>query len=248
MPMDNKVLNDEGSFFMNIIFLKCCTFEGRVITHGGRFLWQWFSGQRQETLLSFLQSSRKKSCTFVERHRNFLSENLFGREIPIDNQCTWDTASNLPEILGRIYMGFRILAFCALAAIERDDFTLATDEEEDIDNNDTTAKIQTFKTQKLIDYANIKKGSDQRMHVLRKVEFIWPWGPHEVLLSGSFVDWSTKLKMFRSKNAFHIALMLPKGHHEFKFFVDNRWCLSNSKEYRKCKGSVNDERNYIHVN
>lgn len=51
----------------------------------------------------------------------------------------------------------------------------------------------------------------------------WENGGQQVLLSGSFNDWKTKIPMNYSHGEFTAILELPEGEHEYKFNVDGRW-------------------------
>ncbi|XP_068753327.1 5'-AMP-activated protein kinase subunit beta-2-like [Montipora capricornis] len=53
--------------------------------------------------------------------------------------------------------------------------------------------------------------------------FMWENGGREVLLSGSFNDWKTRIPMSQSQGEFSAIIELPEGEHEYKFCVDGRW-------------------------
>lgn len=53
--------------------------------------------------------------------------------------------------------------------------------------------------------------------------FTWENGGREVLLSGSFNDWKTRIPMNLSQGEFSTIIELPEGEHEYKFCVDGRW-------------------------
>lgn len=50
----------------------------------------------------------------------------------------------------------------------------------------------------------------------------------EVLLTGSFFDWGSPVKLQRSENTnlFHITLSLPTGIHYYKYIVDGIWTIN----------------------
>ncbi|XP_031569036.1 5'-AMP-activated protein kinase subunit beta-1-like [Actinia tenebrosa] len=53
--------------------------------------------------------------------------------------------------------------------------------------------------------------------------FTWLNGGREILLSGSFNEWKTRIPMNYSHNEFTAIIELPEGEHEYKFCVDGRW-------------------------
>jgi 1,4-alpha-glucan branching enzyme len=51
----------------------------------------------------------------------------------------------------------------------------------------------------------------------------------EVYIVGSFNDWDPEKKMMieDEDGKYSATLMLPKGRHEYKFIIDNEWCIDN---------------------
>ncbi|XP_025105998.1 5'-AMP-activated protein kinase subunit beta-2-like isoform X2 [Pomacea canaliculata] len=56
--------------------------------------------------------------------------------------------------------------------------------------------------------------------------FKWEGGGKEVLLSGSFNGWKTKIPLVKSHGDFYTIVDLPEGEHEYKFLVDGQWTLA----------------------
>ncbi|KXJ27495.1 5'-AMP-activated protein kinase subunit beta-2 [Exaiptasia diaphana] len=53
--------------------------------------------------------------------------------------------------------------------------------------------------------------------------FQWVNGGQNILLSGSFNEWKTRIPMTYSHNEFTAIIELPEGEHEYKFCVDGKW-------------------------
>ncbi|KAK3747751.1 hypothetical protein QZH41_000508 [Actinostola sp. cb2023] len=53
--------------------------------------------------------------------------------------------------------------------------------------------------------------------------FQWVNGGQDILLSGSFNEWKTRIPMNYSQHEFTAIIELPEGEHEYKFCVDGKW-------------------------
>lgn len=50
----------------------------------------------------------------------------------------------------------------------------------------------------------------------------------DVFVAGTFNNWNPKknrLERHENDGAYHVALLLPKGRHEYKFVVNDVWCV-----------------------
>jgi 5'-AMP-activated protein kinase regulatory beta subunit len=59
-----------------------------------------------------------------------------------------------------------------------------------------------------------------------KIPFVfrWEYGGSDVQVCGSFTNWKTKIPLNRSFHGdFSTIIDLPRGVHEYKFFVDGKW-------------------------
>jgi len=73
----------------------------------------------------------------------------------------------------------------------------------------------------------------------------WKHGGEEVYVSGSYDNWTNKLRLNRSTEDFVAIVELPEGKHEYKFLVDNEWKIDpNEPKVESGKGSLN---NYLEV-
>ncbi|EZG78270.1 carbohydrate-binding module family 48 protein [Gregarina niphandrodes] len=69
--------------------------------------------------------------------------------------------------------------------------------------------------------------------------FTWAHGGHEVFLTGSFNDWSARVKMVKAGHEFVTALELPRGKHSYKFVVDDIWKFAPDQE------TATDEHGFV---
>lgn len=77
-------------------------------------------------------------------------------------------------------------------------------------------------------------------------KFEWKDGGNEVKITGSFLNnWKTKEKMKKNLTTgiYEITLSIPKGIHQFKFIVDDRWVCS--QHYKITKDKDNNANNVI---
>ncbi|XP_032884143.1 5'-AMP-activated protein kinase subunit beta-2-like isoform X2 [Amblyraja radiata] len=65
---------------------------------------------------------------------------------------------------------------------------------------------------------SVKFSKQARPTVIR-----WNGGGKDILISGSFNNWQTKIPLIKSHNDFVAILDLPEGEHQYKFFVDGQW-------------------------
>ena len=76
----------------------------------------------------------------------------------------------------------------------------------------------------------IKSSSKKTIEKKYPFKFEWKGNGKSVLLAGSFLDNWTNTEVLVKNNeteAFELLLYLPKGKHQFKFIVDNKWTCSN---------------------
>ncbi|GMS97792.1 hypothetical protein PENTCL1PPCAC_19967, partial [Pristionchus entomophagus] len=50
-----------------------------------------------------------------------------------------------------------------------------------------------------------------------------------VFVSGSFVNWNSKIPMRRDRVGWVVELRVPRGHHEYRFIVDGKWALDRGR-------------------
>lgn len=77
-------------------------------------------------------------------------------------------------------------------------------------------------------------------------KFEWKEGGNEVKISGSFLDdWKKKeeLKKNLTTGVYEITIKIPKGIHQFKFIVDDKWLCS--KNYNIIYDEMNNANNII---
>mmetsp|Transcript_25740 Transcript_25740/g.25015 ORF Transcript_25740/g.25015 Transcript_25740/m.25015 type:complete len:89 (+) Transcript_25740:269-535(+) len=71
----------------------------------------------------------------------------------------------------------------------------------------------------------------------------WSLGGNEVFLIGSFNQWSQRVPMKKNGNEFFLVMTLERGHHEYKFIVNNEWRFAPDQPTVKDNhGNIN---NYI---
>ncbi|GMR50829.1 hypothetical protein PMAYCL1PPCAC_21024 [Pristionchus mayeri] len=70
-----------------------------------------------------------------------------------------------------------------------------------------------------------------------------------VFITGSFVNWNSKIPMHRDRVGWVVELRLPRGHHEYRFIVDGKWQLDRGRlgtiHSAQQKGITN---HIVHVN
>ena len=78
--------------------------------------------------------------------------------------------------------------------------------------------------------------------------FEWKEGGHMVYVAGSFSNWTQWFVMTKNKNTgqFELLLDLPRGVHQYKFIVDNKWI--HSKHHPTCKDERGNINNIIDTN
>jgi len=88
----------------------------------------------------------------------------------------------------------------------------------------TTKK--TIKSAKKIVIKVNKKGDGKSM-ASKKVRFEIQAEPgSEVYVTGTFNSWNPKQNRLKEKNGVYSAtLLLPKGRHEYKFVINEVWCV-----------------------
>ena len=61
------------------------------------------------------------------------------------------------------------------------------------------------------------------------VKFEYQFKAQKVLLTGSFLNWSTFIEMSKNSRTgfFEFNINLPRGIYQFKFIVDGAWTISN---------------------
>jgi 5'-AMP-activated protein kinase regulatory beta subunit len=87
-----------------------------------------------------------------------------------------------------------------------------------------------------------------------KFKFEWKEGGSNVEMYGSFLDnWKKKEKMEKNPNTgfFEAILDIPKGIHQFKFIVDQKWMCSSTYSTINDKNNTNniiDTTNFTNSN
>ena len=81
--------------------------------------------------------------------------------------------------------------------------------------------------------------------------FRWPEGPQEVLVTGSFDKWQSKIPLVKEADGSYAVTIPLKFEDEgerlyFKFIVDDEWVVS--KDYRKEFDSNGFENNFVSIN
>ncbi|MFH4980449.1 hypothetical protein AB6A40_007158 [Gnathostoma spinigerum] len=76
--------------------------------------------------------------------------------------------------------------------------------------------------------------------------FRWNGVATQVLLTGSFLNWSTKLFMHKVDDRQWVYdIKLPRGHHEYIFIVDSKWVFDRQKPILvTSEGKIH---NYFHL-
>eukprot|EP01017_Pseudomicrothorax_dubius_P018227 TRINITY_DN2023_c0_g1_i3.p1 TRINITY_DN2023_c0_g1~~TRINITY_DN2023_c0_g1_i3.p1 ORF type:complete len:261 (-),score=32.28 TRINITY_DN2023_c0_g1_i3:312-1094(-) len=73
------------------------------------------------------------------------------------------------------------------------------------------------------------------------VGFRWSKGGSEVLLTGTFTNWTDHIPMERQGDEFIQVLRLPPGTYQYKFIVDGIWTVSNDdKTTFDAEGNLNN--------
>lgn len=86
------------------------------------------------------------------------------------------------------------------------------------------------------------KTNDNDLKVLTPFE--WRNGGQVVYITGSFSNWTQWFIMRRNDNGiFQLSLELPRGVHQFKFIVDNKWLFS--KHLPTCSDGRGNTNNVI---
>ena len=89
----------------------------------------------------------------------------------------------------------------------------------------------------------IKKNSEKNSITEVETQFEWDEGGELVFLTGSFCDWKEFYKMIKDdEGIFRISILLPKGFHQYKFIVDEKWEYSKKQPKFEDNGNIN---NYI---
>lgn len=83
--------------------------------------------------------------------------------------------------------------------------------------------------------------SDQKHPVV----FRWHGEGRNVLLSGSFDNWKSKIPLVRSRDELYTIVDVPLGIHQYKFLVDGRWSCHPSEP--QVVGDVGTPNNVISV-
>ena len=81
-----------------------------------------------------------------------------------------------------------------------------------------------------------------------KIPFVfrWEYGGCDVSVCGSFTSWNTKLPLTRSCHGdFSAIVELPKGTHEYKFYVDGKWIHDPCAE--TTDNNLGSFNNVVHV-
>jgi len=82
--------------------------------------------------------------------------------------------------------------------------------------------------------------------VVQEVEFFWKGQGSEVLLSGDFLNWESKVPMEKGPNGwFVVKQKLAPGKYTFKFIVDGQW--QHSPDYPLVSDNTNGFNNEILV-
>ena len=111
-------------------------------------------------------------------------------------------------------------------------------------NNYNESFSTTQNTQSEKDSRNfLRKNSKEKKYCFK---FEWKGNGKSVLLAGSFLDnWNDIKVMVKNHNTeiFERVVYLPKGKHQFKFIVDNKWICSN--QYPTMSDEQGNINNYI---
>nr|CAH7714814.1 unnamed protein product [Callosobruchus chinensis] len=74
--------------------------------------------------------------------------------------------------------------------------------------------------------------------------FRWEGGGHEVLISGTFSNW-TPIPMVKSHGDFVTIIELPEGEHQYKYYVDGEW--KNDPSNKIVEDESGEKKNIITV-
>lgn len=72
----------------------------------------------------------------------------------------------------------------------------------------------------------------------------WSGGGSKVAIAGTFNQWQ-QIPMVKSEKDFVAIVDLPEGHHEYKFFVDGDWKVSNDEA--ACDNNMGTQNNVITI-
>ena len=92
---------------------------------------------------------------------------------------------------------------------------------------------------------NSNKQENEKEKEIEKIKTLFEWdgGGQEVYLTGSFCDWKQFFKMDKNDNGkFSLVLDLPRGFHQYKFKIDEKWEFSKNHLKFEENGNIN---NYI---
>ncbi|TID20346.1 hypothetical protein CANINC_003639 [Pichia inconspicua] len=81
------------------------------------------------------------------------------------------------------------------------------------------------------------------------IVFRWPSGPKEVIVTGTFDDWSKQFALIKQNDGnFELEVPLPNTEDkiEFKFIVDGEWTIS--EDYWTVVDESGNVNNYVEVN
>lgn len=99
-------------------------------------------------------------------------------------------------------------------------------------NKNQSTSVQSETTENI----RIQEPNDNKINI----KFEWKEGGSNVEMLGSFLDnWKKKEKLQKNPNTgfFEIYLEIPKGIHQFKFIVDEKWMCSSNY------ATINDKNN-----
>lgn len=77
------------------------------------------------------------------------------------------------------------------------------------------------------------------------VVFTWTEGGQNVSITGSFTGWQTRIPMVRSGNELRVILNVPRGVHQYKFIVDDQWCVA--ADQAKTQDSQGNQNNVLDI-
>lgn len=103
---------------------------------------------------------------------------------------------------------------------------------QNISNKNQSTNVQSETTENI----RIQEPNDNKINI----KFEWKEGGSKVEMSGSFLDnWKKKEKLEKNPTTgiFEVYLDIPKGIHQFKFIVDEKWMCSSNY------ATINDKNN-----
>ncbi|CAJ0957541.1 unnamed protein product, partial [Mesorhabditis belari] len=99
-------------------------------------------------------------------------------------------------------------------------------------NKDTDGKNPAIALVQMWPSASLQAGCVHcQNQPLYPVTFRWhDTNPTSVFVSGSFVNWESKIPLRRDRYGWVVEIQLPRGHFEYKYIVDRQWAIDEKRQ------------------